>query len=125
MRGCGGRGEFVESISMGLEVGRRTANAIGDEWILKKAGRGGVVGFKGLCCGIVKNKVRAMADKTRAVMTCRFVLVVLRMPVTKKSKGEHAIVRFSRARTGVPYEQFSNRIFPCSPDAKYDSVIPH
>jgi hypothetical protein len=31
MRGCGGRGEFVESISIGLEVGRRTVNAIGDE----------------------------------------------------------------------------------------------
>jgi hypothetical protein len=90
MRGCGGRGEFVESISMGLEVGRRTANAIGDEWILTKAGRGGVVGFKGLCCGVVKNKVRAMADKTRAVMTCRFVLVVLRMYASDKEKQRRA-----------------------------------
>jgi hypothetical protein len=42
MRGCGGRGEFAESISMGLEVGRRAVNAVEDKWILKKAGKAGL-----------------------------------------------------------------------------------
>lgn len=41
---------------------------------IKEGRKGGVVGFKGLYCGVVKNKVRAMIDKTWAVVTCRFVL---------------------------------------------------
>jgi hypothetical protein len=61
---------------------------------IKEGRKGWVVGFKGLCCGVVKNKVRAMIDKTWAVVTCRFFLCQQQ----RKAK-EHAIGRTLRART--------------------------